>query len=92
MTIWKFPLEVTDEQVVEMPAGAQRLCVQTQGERLCLWALVDPDAPLMSRRFAVRGTGHSIEGDSGTYIGSAQQMRGALVWHVFEMGEGGVKP
>ena len=44
-SIWKFDLRVTDEQVVEMPAGAEHLTVQFQGEQLCMWAIVDPTAP-----------------------------------------------
>lgn len=32
-TVWKFPLDVTDRQVVEMPSGARPLCVQVQAVR-----------------------------------------------------------
>ena len=29
-TIWKYPIEVTDTQTIEMPIGAQMLVVQAQ--------------------------------------------------------------
>jgi hypothetical protein len=42
--IYKYTLEVTDEQEVKMPANAQILCVQVQHGRPTLWALVDTKA------------------------------------------------
>lgn len=68
-----------------MPAEAQPLCVQSQRDQPCLWALVDPLAPTAIRRFVTYGTGHSLyESDRIRYIGTCQQGGGALVWHVFE--------
>lgn len=40
-TIWKFPLEVTDEQVLMVPKGAKLLTVQKQDGKPCLWCEVD---------------------------------------------------
>ena len=37
--IYKYPLEVQDEQVVMLPTGAKILTVQSQKDRPCLWAL-----------------------------------------------------
>lgn len=93
-TIWKFPLEVTDVQSVAMPQGAQVLTAQLQGpsyearatdSSLCLWALVDPDAPKTVRLLHIFGTGHPVyNADSLRYISTFQLDGGALVFHVFE--------
>ena len=83
--IYKYTLEVTDEQEVKMPAGAQILCVQVQHGRPTLWALVDPEKKLEDRRFFVHGTGNPIHSDAKVkcYIGTVQI--NGFVWHVFEM-------
>ena len=41
--IWKYPLTITDEQVLQLPSSHRVLSVHRRGvEQLCLWALVDP--------------------------------------------------
>ena len=81
-TIWKFPLQVTDEQSVMMPAGSQPLTVQIQGEQVCLWALVNPDAEKEDRTVQIFGTGHPVK-VAGDYISTFQMRGGALVFHAF---------
>jgi len=58
--IWKYPLETTDGQTIRMPKDSQILCVQTQFDRPCLWALVDPNQPLEDRHILIFGTGHTF--------------------------------
>lgn len=82
--IFKYPLEVTDEQVVVMPAGAVILCVQLQGPTPCLWAIVNPDAPKTKRRIDTYGTGKTLAEAPGYYIGTYQLHGGGLVFHVFD--------
>jgi hypothetical protein len=81
-TIWKFPLEVTDEQTVEIPSGAQLLSVQNQHETACLWAVVDPEAEKKPCVIQIYGTGHPIE-EVGTYLSTFQMHGGSLVFHAF---------
>lgn len=83
-TIWKFELETTDNQFIEIPKGAQLLAVQTQSDKPCLWALVDPNAEKEKRCFEVFGTGHVINSNNREYIGTYQLNGGNLVFHVFE--------
>lgn len=86
-TIWKFPLEITDVQEIEMPHGAQVLTAQMQGMQLCVWAMVDDAiAATEKRAFWVHGTGNPIKyaGELGRYIGAVQMHSGMLIWHVFE--------
>lgn len=88
-TIFKYPLEVADNQVVRMPAGATILAVQTshRGEA-CIWAIVDDTVPNVSRKLLVVGTGHKLPLDCGQYVGTFQ-VGVSLVFHVFDLGEVG---
>jgi hypothetical protein len=88
-SVWKFPIDPFDTITVEMPQGAEVLTAAMQGDTLCLWALVNPDARLVPHRFAVAGTGHTRHDlDHATYISTIQMMGGALVLHVFDLEEG----
>jgi hypothetical protein len=82
-TIWKYQIKTTDLQSIEMPEGAEVLCVQLQAGSPCLWVLVDPRQPSVARQFRVHGTGHPVE-SVGRYVGTYQLHGGALVFHVFE--------
>lgn len=85
MTIWKFPLTVTDEQVIDIPAGAKLLSVQTQLGIPCLWALVEPTNRKEKRRFFMNGTGHEVD-HACPFIGTFQINGGILVFHLFDGG------
>lgn len=85
MRIWKFPIEVTDSQLVSMPSHSQIICVQSQRDELMIWALVDPTSPVRDRKIGICGTGHDAP-NIANYLGTAQTDAGALVWHVFDMG------
>lgn len=80
-SIWKVPLEVTDEQEIALPRGARILCVQVQMGVACLWAHVNVNAPKVTRRIVIVGTGNAAPDSAAGYIGTFQ-LHG--VWHVFE--------
>jgi hypothetical protein len=83
-TIWKFPLAIADNNVIEMPLGAEPLYVDVQNGQPYLWARVDALAAKRKYRFLTYGTGHSIDTyNTGKYLGSYQLQGGALVFHVF---------
>lgn len=86
-TIWKFPIRIDDEQVIEMPEDAIILDIQMQGDTPCLWALVEPGNPVKERKILVAGTGHEREDLAGPaiHIGSFQMLGGRLVFHAFEL-------
>lgn len=84
MTIYKYPIEITDCQKVRMPFNAEILTAQMQGDTLCLWANVEEHASLEERTIEVFGTGHPMSYENRRYIGTTQMHGGALVWHVFE--------
>jgi hypothetical protein len=82
--IYKYFFEILDETPVKMPKGAEILAVQMQKGHPCIWALVNPDAQIELRTLCVRGTGHTMKGNEGRYIGTFQGMGGDIVLHVFE--------
>jgi hypothetical protein len=90
MRIWKFALAITDSQAIAMPFGAQTLSVQEQDGDLCVWAIVNPAAPVVPVRFYVVGTGNPMPWPSWVtnprHLGTVQTHGGSLVWHVFVAG------
>ena len=82
--VFKYPLEVTDFQDVNLPLGAEILKVEMQQNCLQMWALVDDDVTYFSfRKIRIAGTGHVIEGNM-KYISTFFMADGSLVFHVFE--------
>ena len=53
----------------------------------CIWALVDPNAALVRRRFRCAGTGHFLTDamSSIDHVGTFLISQGALVFHLFEI-------
>lgn len=85
MTIYKYPIKITDEQKVKLPLNAEILTAQMQGDTLCLWAKVEEGNTSMEERtIEVFGTGHPMSDNNRRYIGTTQMHGGALIWHVFE--------
>ncbi len=88
MRIWKYPLEMTDLQIIAVPLDAKILTVQPQGDNCSLWALVDETAPeshKVIKRIAIYGTGNPMPEKPGEYIATFQMAGGALVFHAFEL-------
>src|SRR6266704_2126003 len=83
-TIWKFDLAIHDRQVVPMPAGADIVSVQPQGDMLCLWAVVAPGSPLVGRDIRIVGTGNPMPAGRLVFIATVQEPGLWLVWHVSE--------
>ena len=82
--IYKYQLQTTDEQFIEMPLGAEVLTVQTQNEIPCIWVRVNPEHSKIRYRFRIFGTGHPIEDNFvGKYIGTYQLKNGGLVFHLW---------
>lgn len=86
MIIWKFPITDHSYQSVEMPKGAITLHVAwaSHGTRdgWCLWALVNPEAPLVPRGISCLYTGEGPDYDT-SHISTIAHSNG-LVYHFFE--------
>lgn len=69
--------------MLDVPRGASPIRVEVQKDQPCLWVFVpDTEAPRVSRRFAVVGTGHPAPEGSG-YVGSFHLLDGTFVGHLF---------
>lgn len=85
MNIYKYELEITDEQIIRLPFNAELLTVQMQGDKCCLWALVDPRNELNERTICIYGTGQPIPNEIRLkYISTFQNPHLGLVFHAFE--------
>lgn len=70
--VYKYPLVVTDRQLVTMPKEAKILSVQVQKNGT-------EEVPIR-----IHGTGHNIpDADRLAYIGTFQMPRYGLVFHAF---------
>lgn len=85
-TIWKYTLNVTGSQSIQMPILAEMLTIQLQNKELQLWVLVDqsgnPDKLEEFVTIHIYGTGHPIDKEYLEYINTFQE--GDLVFHVFK--------
>lgn len=84
--IYKYPIPVADLFGLDLPRGAQPLCVGVQ-DVPCMWVRVDtdPSVPVVRRTFRLVGTGHDLgSAPAFSYIGTFH-MPGPLVFHLFEV-------
>src|SRR5208337_2266069 len=97
-TIYKYPLRCgVGLSQVQLPQGTSILSVQCQGHHPYFWALVDTDKPTAIRSISVVGTGWECpELTADKFIGTFQLEDGALIFHMFDLGESllvhGLKP
>ena len=96
MRVYKYPLEITDTQVISSFATFTPLSTDVQlvvpaeygyGEvamarpQVFLWAMVDANSKRADQVINTVGTGNPVEGNPGSFVGTVQE-RG-LVWHIF---------
>jgi len=82
--IYKYPLEVIDDQFIDIHQDYEVLSVQVQNGKLCLWAKVDPKLPMVYMHIVIIGTGQPMsDNDEMKYIGTFQLESGSFVGHCF---------
>ena len=86
-TIYKYELEITDEQKVVIHGYKSILKVAEQNGSLMLWCIVDPTMSFgKTINVDIVGTGHPINDErkcaKGGYFDTVVMTNG-LVWHVF---------
>lgn len=86
--IYKFTLQA-GMQELPMPEGAVLLDVQMQGESAQLWAICNADAKKVNRMICCYPTGVDLPSVIGDYIATFQLCGGSLVFHAFDLGQGG---
>ena len=87
LSVLKYELPALGQKWLELPRGAQILRVASQFGVLQMWALVNRDAPLVKRAFAVVHTGSPVVPPGATYIDTVLTDGGSYVRHVFEITE-----
>ena len=84
IAIHKQVLKIKDEQLIELPIGAEILSVGNQYGNISIWYKCNIEADKIMRKIYIRGTGHKFSGGEHRFIGSVLMINGDLVWHVFE--------
>jgi hypothetical protein len=88
--VWKFQVAPSHAPVaVDMPGGAAIVHFAEQAGLLYLWALVDPDAPMVPHDVWVIGTGWGADLSAWEHVASCLSAGGAFVWHLFARATGG---
>lgn len=84
-TIFKYPVQMSEDFTIHAPRGAQFFAVQVQGNEVQMWARVDPEQQEVLYRFGVHGTGHYLNDftNNAPHIGTFQLSGGQLVFHLF---------
>lgn len=84
-TVWKFPLDITDDQDIKCPAESVPLFVGQQNDQPALWMLVESAEREVQRHVSIHGTGHDTKGTPYLlqYVGSFIVHDGAFVGHVW---------
>jgi len=78
--IFKYEIKLVDN-FAEIPVGAKILHVNVQGNKLFVWANVNPTQKKVPWKFKILGTGMCVPDDEYDYITTV--FMGSLVWHVF---------
>ncbi|MRM83380.1 hypothetical protein [Riemerella anatipestifer] len=81
--IFKYSLQVEDEQIISMQKGAEILTVQEQHGKPCLWALANPEAEKEEVKLVMVGTGHIFNTKNLKYIGTCQLINRLFPVHIF---------
>lgn len=84
-TIYKYRLEIKDEQDIVMPCLANILCVQMQNGTPHIWAQVESQSSSQTRTIGIFGSGNPIPSNPMDYIGTFQVHGAGLVFHVYEI-------
>ena len=85
--IYKYNLNISPKNEIEMPQGSKILSVQIQYEDPVLWALGDTEKPLEKRSFLFIETGAQIDEEvlnNHEYISTVQCRGGRYILHLFE--------
>lgn len=82
-TIYKYPIEITDLQKIEMPIGEVLHAGLDPSGTPCIWAAVDTECDRISQEILIYGTGNTmpVYPSGRRHVGTFVQ--GQFVWHVF---------
>lgn len=84
-TIYKYPFPITDLFELKMPAGSKVITAMMQNGTPCLWAEVDTEKQMETKRFAVLRTGDPISRMIRTKKYIATFQHDVFIWHLYEV-------
>lgn len=84
--IYKYDLEITEEQSIEIQKNYRILSIQSQKDSLRLWALIDKDETIFEKiDIRIYGTGKTLPENISAFqhYTTIELCDGNLVWHIF---------
>ena len=82
--VFKYPIDVTDDQTIVLPPDAELLKIMVQHDVPCMWVRVDTSKAVVPWEFKLVGTGHPAPSyETHIYVDSFMIEDGALVFHLF---------
>jgi len=86
--IFKYEIPIQDEIIeINLPKSYALLDIQSQGDKICMWCLIDTHEEFVTRKFVVIGTGWKIDIKEDLCFMKTVQMANGLVWHIFRFKE-----
>ena len=84
-TIYKYPLEITDIQYINIPESYEILSVKVQNDIPVLYAIVEDSRESRSVGIVMKGTGHPFNENVGVedFVGTININQGNLMFHIF---------
>ena len=84
-SIYKY--EITEQGMPISAPITNFLSVQTQHDKICVWAEVDTEMEDRHFLFTIIGTGWELDKinnfDKATYLGTVQYLGGDYMWHIY---------
>lgn len=82
--IYKYKIEILDEQEIFIPCYHTILCIKLQSGTPYIWVEVEDDAPLQKVKFKLYGTGHEMSKERPEqYVGTILLNDDKLVYHLY---------
>ena len=87
LKVYKYEIPIQDEFSLTMDKNAKILKVENQGDKPYMWALVDPDKEMITRKFLFVGTGQRIDycQPQLKHISTFQSQEGSYIFHIFQI-------
>lgn len=86
LTIYKYPVELSEFFIIDMPDGAEVMSAQMQDGKPVMWVKVDTRHDNVPYKFGLYGTSHPIwdQVADAPFIDTLQfTASGSLVFHLF---------
>lgn len=84
-SIYKY--EITEQGMPISAPITNFLSVQTQHDKICVWAEVDTEMEDRHFLFTIIGTGWELDKinnfDKAMYLGTVQYLDGEYIWHIY---------